>query len=205
MLPQHPHPTFAFHDLRYGSVEQVPRSLIHPAAREIAQAIPASHECWSSVPVDGTRFALFADLTSVQSGNAFLFLCARAPLGGGVVPVGTTLYEAVVAVELATAPQVWRHILRYYLKAVAKNPPLVTFSAPGPMPQGDLPWLAGFSSPEANRLANEERDSLLAAVKSAGLALLARCEQGVRGSVAAGREFIPDPDEYPELLLDSED
>src|SRR5271167_1255202 len=94
--------TFAFHDLRNGTVEQVPRSLIHPAAQEIAQSIPASHACWSSVPVHGTSYALFADLTSVLAGNAFLFLCARAPLGGGMVPVGTTLFEAVVACELAT-------------------------------------------------------------------------------------------------------
>jgi hypothetical protein len=199
MPPQIPRPTFAFHEIRYGGIEQVPRSLVHPAAPEIARAIPASHECQCSVPVDGTPFALFADLTSVSNGTAYFFFCSSTRLGGGVVPANKFLFEGVTACELATAPEAWRAIMRCYLKAVAHNPPLVSFSAPGAMPH-TVPWLAGFRTPEVNRISKGEKDSLLAAVRSAGVVLLARCEQGVRSSVAAGRDFRLDPEEYPELL-----
>jgi len=205
MFHKHPQPTFAFHDLRYNSVEQVSRSLVHPAAHRIAQAIPSSHELGHSLAIDGTPWGVFADLASVRDGTAYFFVCSSEALGGGVVPANKFLFEGVVACELATAPEAWRHILKLYLKHVSENAPLVSYSAPGPMPKGDLPWLAYFCTPVATRLLPGEKNSLVAVAKVAGLALLARCEQGIRSSVAAGREFLPDPEAYPELLLDSED
>ena len=73
------------------------------------------------------------------------------------------------------------------------------------MPKGDLPWIVFFWTPLATRLLPEEKSSLVTIAKAAGIALLARCEQGIRSSVAAGREFVPDPEQYPELLFDSGD
>jgi hypothetical protein len=205
MLPKHPQPIIAFHDLRYGSTKHVPRNFVHPAARELERIIPASHECGHSLLVDGTPFALYSDLTTLAEGNAYFFLCSGDSPGGGVVPENKLLFEGVTACELATAPEVWRPIMRYYLRTVAKNPPLFTFSAPGPMPKSDLPWVAFFCTPTATCLPSEERNSLIAIAKAAGIALLVRCQQGIRSSRAAGREFRLDPEEYPELLIDSED
>ena len=204
MLQNPPNPTFAFRDLRYDSVEQVPRNLAHPAAHKIAQVIPASHELGHSLEVDGTPYGLFVDLDSVKNGTIYYFLSSNVPLGNGVVPANNFLFEGVAACELATAPEAYRHIFKFYLRAVSKNPPLVSFSAPGAMPKSDLPWIVFFCTPLATRLLPEEKNSLAAIAKAVGIALLALCEQGIRSSVAAGREFIPDPEAYPELLLDSE-
>jgi hypothetical protein len=187
------------HELRFGRITNVPQHLTHPAKTEIARAIPAAHHGRCMIPIEGTGLELFAEETTIADGNAWFFVAAHSPLAGGKVAVGTQLYAATVACQLATAPIAWRHVVSRYIAAMAKAAPLCTFSAPGPMPR-NMPWMSGFPSSEYLRLSAEERNTVLTIVRLVGLALLEKCTAASERAKANGGDFVPNSDQYLELL-----
>jgi hypothetical protein len=164
----------------------------------VAAAIERSHREDAVIDIPGTPFGLFVSLQSVQDGNAVLDLVATAPLGGGCVPADTFVYGAVLASQLATAPMIWRHVMRHFLTAAAIAPPFRSFNAPGPMPHA-VPWLCGFLTAEGEGVTPDEWDTLCTIVQQTGLILLQKCEQACQEAAMAGNAPELDLKRYPEL------
>ena len=195
-----PKTTFSHHDLNSGLVATVNRVHEPGLKDELDRAIIASHKTRNVILIGGGKFELFADLTTVNpDGTAYFFVAAGAPLGDGQVPVGATLYDAVAASLLATAPNAWRHVFKRYLANVSNcTSPDSSWSAPGPMPRG-TPWLTGFSSSPRAHLLREEKVLLWKLVRLVGLNVLERCEHGAAEAALEGNIPEIDPGRYIEL------
>lgn len=197
-----PKSTFQHHDLGSGLVGTVKRIHDSQLQSEVDRAIVASHNTRDLISLS-ENFKVFADLSTVcPDGTTYFVLTARVPLGGGRVPAGSTLYNAVAAATLATAPSPWRYLFCRYLSAVSESSwPTTRWNAPGGMPHG-TPWLCGFSTMRAEHLLCEEKSLLWGLVRSVGLNVLERCERGAAQAVQDGHVPEVDTDLYPELRED---
>jgi len=197
-----PKTTFQHHDLNSGLVATVKRIHEPQLQGELDRAVEAAHRTRDLISVC-EEFKVFADLSTVSpDGTSYFVVTARTRLGGGRVLVGKTLYTAVAAAKLATAPSPWRYLFNRYLSAVSESSwPATRWGAPGGMPRG-TPWICGFASAAAAHLLPEEKNFLWGLIRSVGLNVLERCERGASQAAKDGIVLEVDTDLYPELRED---
>jgi hypothetical protein len=148
----------SFYDFRRGGVTQVPRDDNTQLRDSLKQVLQTSFQQRALVPIEGTPFRVFADLSTLCDGNAFYIIDTRERMGSGYVPPDTTLCSVGVACQLATAPLAWRGVIGRYISYVATAPFGTSLNAQGCMPQS-LPWLCGFSPKECEKLTPDESAS----------------------------------------------
>jgi len=171
----------------------------HPLFGQIDAALTLSYKNQALVPVAATGLRLYADLSTIDDGNALFLVDTQMWLGHGRVAAGTMLCSVAVACQQATAPLVWRGVLNRYLSYIASAPFGHRLGAPGLMPR-TTPWLCGFSTLAKDRLTEPEQQLLNTVIELAGSSLLGKCESGVRRTVSRGERPIADPTQFPELL-----
>jgi hypothetical protein len=134
----------------------------------------------------------------ISDGNACFFIIANAPLGGGKVPAGTTLLSGALATRFSSSVTAWRWVLREYFATLVSSSLGATFcSFPG-IPR-EVPWAVTYSRPESTALKAKEWDLVQVVARLAAVRL---CDECARASLAAergGKDFTPEPEEYPEL------
>jgi len=135
MSPDPIQPPLNHHNLRSGSADRIARPYGHPLQGVVAMAVSTIAGRASAIQVEGTEFAIVANMSTHENGNAgFSFLTAN-PIGNGRVPAESIMYSGAVACHLPTAPLAWRHIVQKYLREVAMDPPMRFFCALSFMPK----------------------------------------------------------------------
>ena len=199
MSPDPIQPPLNHHNLRSGSVDRIARPYGHPLQGAVAMAVDQSLREPAPFGVEGTEFAIVANMSTHENGNAgFSFLTAN-PIGNGRVPAESIMYSGAVACHLPTAPLAWRHIVQKYLREVAMDPPMRFFCALSFMPK-TMPWVTGFTTANSDALTKEERANLLTLVRLAAMILLQRCERACEEAAMAGTLAAADSTRFPELL-----
>jgi hypothetical protein len=198
MIPNPILPPLIHHDLRFGRVNPIARPFGHPLQGAVAMAVDRSLREQALFTVDGTSFAVSANMSTHEDGNAGFTFMTATPIGDGRLPAEALLYVGALACHFPSAPLAWRHVLRIYLREVASAPLLRCFCAPGFMPR-TMPWLAGYAAANSDALTNDERENLIVLVRLTGMVLLQRCERACEEAAMAGSLMATDPKRFPEL------
>jgi len=191
-------PALSHLNLRNTAVSRIARPFGHPLQGPVAFAI--AHSLCENAPfrVEGTVFAIMADMSTNEPGNAGFVFRTASPIRNGRVPAESKVYFGSVACHLPTAPLAWRHVVQEYFREVAADPPMRFFEAPGVIPK-TMPWLCGFPTAGSDALIEFERESLLILVRLAGMILLQRCERACEEAAMAGALAAADAERFPEL------
>ena len=200
-MSTHIQTTVPLHDFRLESTIQVfrePRRQ-HPLYEQSDTALTMSYKNQAMMPVAAAGMRVYADLSTVDDGNALFLIDTPMWLGHGRVAAGTVLCSVAVACQQATAPLVWRGVLNRYLSYIASAPFGHRLGAPGLMPR-TTPWLCGFSTLAKDRLTEPEQQALNTVIELVGSSLLEKCDIGVRMAASRGELPIVDPSQFPELL-----
>ncbi|OIQ80946.1 hypothetical protein GALL_372870 [mine drainage metagenome] len=191
-------PPVMHYELSSGTSYLFDRSIADELTDPISRALEQSEAERSYMPVDETALEICSDTTAGKDGNGVFEIANRYPLGGGVVPVGSTLYLGAVACELSCAPLAWRTVFGRYLHSSAQAPRLASCSAPGLMPR-ELPWVVGYFGPITKHLTESENQEVELVIRLTSLITLGRCEAMHEAALEAGEIFLPDSIRYIEL------
>jgi hypothetical protein len=195
-------PEIHFHDLRRGAAWDVPGGAFDVSLREAVDlAALASSDTKLSARAGETSFRVQADFREVRDGNGYFAIDSAVAVAGGKIGPGARLCTGIACSTLATAPIAWRWLLNRYLRYVARSAESSRVESFGSFPQA-LPWVHLYTSHAWDELKLEERTQAENMLRTLGLLVLGRAQQAVHEAVREGKNFRPDPKEFPELRPD---